>query len=60
MTRKHYRAIAEILRSQDLGYGKLDKVGVIQKLGAYFKEENERFALARFVEASGIRLDLLR
>ena len=47
MTRKHYRAIAEILRSQDLGYGKLDKVGVIQKLGAYFKEENDRFDLLR-------------
>ena len=60
MTRKDYKAIAEILRSQDLGWGNLDKVGVIQKLGAYFKEDNERFDLARFVEAAGIRTDLLR
>jgi len=48
MTRKHYKAIAEILK-KDTCYNE----ELVNNLGKFFKEDNPRFKLERFKKACG-------
>jgi len=45
MSRKHYRVIAEAIRTND------DKRKMILELSMFFKEDNPNFNLSKFLEA---------
>jgi hypothetical protein len=52
MSRKHYRAIATVIR--DSRMDALDKRLVAEALAAEFKQENPRFCRERFLTACGV------
>lgn len=60
-TRKHYKAIAEIIEdttneevSTGVTYPKIDKRSLVFKLADYFEQDNPRFDRDKFMAACGI------
>jgi len=61
MTKKHFKAIAEILKVHRLAaldvydYGPTNPIDrIIDELGTYFKTQNHRFDRAQFNRAAGM------
>lgn len=54
MTRKDFRAIAEIIRKYNLTtHDSLDLYKLTQELATYFKQANPTFDRSRFMRAAG-------
>jgi hypothetical protein len=49
MTKKHFIAIANIVKAQDLTYDQREQLSL--DFASYFKSENPRFDIQRFVNA---------
>jgi len=49
MTKKHFIAIANIVKAQDLTYDQREQLSL--DLANYFRKENSRFDIQRFVNA---------
>lgn len=49
MTKKHFIAIANIVKSQDLTYDQREQLSL--DFANYFRRENPRFDIQRFVNA---------
>tara|TARA_R100001509_G_scaffold164352_1_gene141600 strand:+ start:5311 stop:5469 length:159 start_codon:yes stop_codon:yes gene_type:complete len=49
MTRKHFNAVAEIIKAQDLTYDQREQLSL--DFANYFRNENPRFDIQRFVNA---------
>ena len=55
MTKKHYVAIAEIIRRFYFGTPSTDQKQLAEMFADYFQTENKQFDRARFLTACGIR-----
>ena len=54
MTKKHYVAIAEIIKSEAMATPYGYRADIAGKLADYFKQDNPKFDRERFLTACGI------